>query len=281
VALSSGRPKLGGAAKDALSPSNALAREHAETIDAWLDGTVQRHEPLTFAELRKGVQALSARYVEQRGPQGVKAGALGSAAKRGAFATFYAGLHLQTVLALAPALIASLGGPRIRRVVDLGAGTGVVGAGLALALGEPPPEVLALERSPWALGEARATFKAFRVRARSRRAALPGGMPRVGEQDLVAAGWFLNECQPDERSRLIDQLSAALDAGAALVVLEPLSGRAVPWWDEVTEKLASRGVRQDIAKWPAELPAWLRKMDRAAGLRHQELGARVAWGPVP
>jgi hypothetical protein len=278
VALSGRRrdPEVGAV----LAPSAVLAREHADAIDAWLMAAVERHGALSFSELRKGVQALSARYVEQRRPEGVKAGALGSPAKRAAFATFYAGLHLQTVLALAPSLIASLSQREIRRVVDLGAGTGVVGCGLALALGPPAPQVLALERSTFALGEARATFKAFRTSGRTRRTALPAGLPRLGRGDLLAAGWFLNECRPEQRERLVEQIEAALDAGAAAIVLEPLSGRAVPWWDEVTGRLASRGVHREIVKWHATLPDWLRQMDRAAALRHQELGARVAWGPL-
>src|SRR5262247_4164801 len=106
---------------------------------AWIQAVAER-QPLSTRETRKGVRALSARYVEGRIGPGVGSGALAGAGLRAAFRS------------------------GLRRVVDLGTGTGAVGAASALAVGGV--EVFALDRSAWALGEALRTFAALGVRGR-------------------------------------------------------------------------------------------------------------------
>ena len=66
-------------------------------VGAWLEALEQRHlASMTFAELRRALQALSGWYVERR--RELKPGtALDSAGKRAAFALFYAPLHCMTV----------------------------------------------------------------------------------------------------------------------------------------------------------------------------------------
>jgi SAM-dependent methyltransferase len=254
-------------------------------FQAWLAAAAGRAS-LRFPEIRKGVQALSARYVEGRKAGGVGAGALGGAGLRTAFASFYAPLHFLTAFAAANALPASLRAG-VTRVVDLGAGTGAVGAALALAAGGAEvlaageAEVLALDRSAWALGEARHTFAAFAVRGRTRRAELPAGVPRLAAGDLVAAGWLLNEGGPAWRARLGEVLTRALDAGARVLVLEPLARGVSPWWDDFAAALAPAGAASALLKWSIERPDWIARLDAAAGLDHREIGARVLWGPAP
>lgn len=244
-------------------------------FEAWVAAAAGR-EPLRFPEIRKGVQALSARYVERRTAGGVGARALGGAGLRAAFASFYAPLHFLTAFAAASALPASFRAG-LARVVDLGAGTGAVGAALALAAGGA--EVLALDRSAWALGEARHTFAALAVSGRTRRAELPRGVPRVGTGDLVAAGWLLNEGGPAFRARLGGLFAGALGAGARVLVLEPLARGAAPWWDDFAAALAPAGATGALLKWTLERPDWIARLDAAAGLDHREIGARVLWGP--
>jgi SAM-dependent methyltransferase len=244
---------------------------------AWISAAAER-EALRFPEIRKGVQALSARYVEGRTAGGVGAGALGGAGRRAAFASFYAPLHFLTAFAAANALPASFRAG-VTRVVDLGAGTGALGAALALAAGEA--EVLALDRSAWALGEARHTFAAFAVRGRTRRAELPAGVPRLSASDLVAAGWLLNEGGASFRARLRGVLTRALEAGARVLVLEPLARGVAPWWDDFAAALAPAGAASALLKWSIERPDWIARLDAAAGLDHREIGARVLWGPAP
>jgi hypothetical protein len=140
--------------------------------------------------------------------------------------------------------------------------------------------VLALDRSAWALGEARRTFAALGVAGRTRRAELPHGVPRPRAGDLVAAGFLLNECRPEARARLVALLARALEAGARVLVLEPLARGAAPWWDDLAAALAPSGARALLVKHALERPDWIARLDDAAGLDHRELGARVLWGPA-
>jgi SAM-dependent methyltransferase len=256
-------------------PAPALPPEIAARFEAWLRAAAGR-EPLTPAEIRSGVRALSLRYVEGRSTDGV-AGALGGAALRAAFASFYAPLHFLAAYAAASALPPAWR-TGIRRVIDLGAGTGATGAALALAAGAR--EVLALERSGWALGEARRSFAALGVRGRTRRVDLPAGVPRAGAGDAIAAGWTLNELRPPARQRVTGLLARALETGARVLVLEPLAHGAAPWWDDFAAALAPSGASSELMKWEIERPEWIAKLDLAAGLDHREIGARVLWGPA-
>jgi len=259
----------------ASQPAPPLAPEIEERFQAWIAGSAAR-EALSLKEVRRGVQALSARYVEGRSHDGIAPGALAGAGLRVAFASFYAPLHFRIASAAAAAL-PSQWRDGAERVIDLGAGTGAVGAALALACGAT--RVLALDRSAWALGEARRSFAALGVAGRTRRAELPAGVPRVRPGDLLCAGWTLNECPPELRARIVEQLTRALDAGARVIVLEPLARAAAPWWDELAAALAPRGFASALHKWAIERPDWIERLDQASGLDHREIGARVLWGP--
>jgi hypothetical protein len=255
-------------------PPEALPEALAARFDAWLEATLRRHAPLSFTDVRKGVQSLSRRYVELREPGDV----LASPARRAAFVTYYAGLHLLTAHGVARTLPRAFG-DGLARIVDLGAGSGAAAAGVSLGLGlASAPRLLALERSPFALAEARLLWQAFGLAGETQRALLPRGIPRLGPGDLALAGWFLNECGTDEREAVLRALEAGLGAGARVLILEPLSGRVTPWWDAAELRLGARGVVGGSVRWRATLPDWISRMDRAAGLDHAELGARVALG---
>jgi SAM-dependent methyltransferase len=255
----------------AAEPPAAFEPALAERVDAWLAATIERCAPLTFREIRRGVQALSQRYVGDRREPG---DALGSPAKRAAFATYFAALHFATAYGVVRALpIAARTG--IARIVDLGAGSGAAGAGVALALAPEQPALLAFDRSGFALAEARRTYAAFGLRGETRRALLPMGLPKLAQGDLVLAGWFLNECDDPARERVLQALERGLTAGARVLALEPLSGRVVPWWDAVAVRFRARGLAAGSIRWQMQRPAWIAAMDKAARLDHRELGARV------
>ncbi len=258
----------------ASQPAPALPPEIERRFQAWIAAAAVR-EPLTFPEVRRGVQALSARYVERRSQGGVTAGSAFGSGVRTAFASFYAPLHFLTAFATARSL-PSAWRDGIERVIDLGAGTAAVGAALSLATTGAP--VLALDRSAWALAEAKRSFAALGVVGRTRRTELPAGVPRAGAGDLVAAGWTLNECKPELRERLLPLLVNALAGGARVLVLEPLARGAAPWWDEVAARLAPLGVTSVLMKWEIDRPDWIERLDDASGLDHREIGARVLWG---
>ncbi len=255
----------------AAGPSGELP----EGFEAWIAAAAAA-EPLRFPELRKGVQALSARYVERRRESGAAAGAFGGAGLRAAFASFYAPLHFLAAHHAVRELPASFR-EGVRRVVDVGAGTGAVGAAAALACGGAP--VLALDRSAWALAEARRSFALLGVRGRTRRIELPAGLPRLGPGDLVTAGYVLNELPAAAREQLALALGRALAAGARILVLEPLARGVSPWWDQTVRQLAPGGAESALFKWEIERPAWIERLDDASGLDHREIGARVLWGP--
>jgi SAM-dependent methyltransferase len=200
-------------------------------------------------------------------------------AKRAAFASYYAPLHWLTTFHLARALpdavrTAMLGASEI---LDLGCGSGAVAAALAEASSDPGearrPRVVGIDRSGFALDEARSTFRCFGLRARLVRAELPGPLPPGGAQ-LAAAGWSLNELSRDAFDRSCDWLSAHLAGRGSILVIEPLARAAAPWWAALCERLAPLGARS--GEWRAEvaLPDWIAQLDRASGLDHSTLSAR-------
>lgn len=252
----------------------------ATAFDRWLDGVIARYvPPLTFTELRKGVQALSTLYVERREEGRLAARAIDGLGKRGAFATYYAALHFLTVHHTFEMVggADTFGAPR--RIVDLGCGTGAVGAALATAFA-PHPELLGIDRSGWALEEAERTWTAFDLAGQVQRAELPEGLKALGAGDLLALGWTLSEWEPELRGAFLARITRALRRGAALYVAEPLATGVTPWWDEWSERLAEFGVRQELCKVAIVRPPFLQDMDKAAKLDHQVIGARVLAGRV-
>ncbi|HBZ70812.1 MAG TPA: hypothetical protein DEP35_14190 [Deltaproteobacteria bacterium] len=248
-------------------------------FDAWLEATRGRYlPPLTFSEVRKGVQALSSLYVERRSGGRIAARAAAGEGKRAAFATYYAPLHfLMAHRALAGRAAEAFS--RVRVVHDLGCGTGAAGVAAATLLSSPPT-FHGIDLSSWALDEAMLTAHAFGLKARTRRAALPEALPRAGAEDLLVLGFVVNELDSDPRERLLRGIETGLTRGARLLVLEPLALSAAPWWPAWAERLARRGVEERTLRCALELPAFVHEMDRACGLDHRELRARVLLGPL-
>ena len=145
------------------SPDDPFAR--------WMAALEARHlAELTFSEVSRALRALSSTYVERR--QKLAAGAaLSGAGKRAAFALFYGPLHhllLTHIAANVPGAAEN-----VDTLVDLGCGTGASGAawaavcrsGSAGARREGGPRVLGIDRHPWVLSEAAATYRAFGIPA--------------------------------------------------------------------------------------------------------------------
>ena len=251
-----------------------------DAFDGWLAELVERHgRELEFREIRKGVQALSSLYVERRaevGPLGARA--LEGRGKRAALATYYAPLHFVAVCHALSQIGVERFGP-ISEVHDLGCGTGAAGAAAALALGGSA-RVAGIDRSGFLLAEARRTWAAFRLPARVRRGALPGCLPRAAAGQLWVLGWVVNEMDEPAQAGLLAALSSAIEAGVRLLLLEPLAGLATPWWPAWARALGAQGVADGVLRIPVTLPEWLARLDRAAGLDHRVLGARLLAGPL-
>jgi hypothetical protein len=245
----------------------------AERVEAWLDALERRHlQALTFAEVRRALQALSSLYVERRDRLGTGA-ALDGAGKRAAFALFYGPLHFLLVRRIVRALGAA--SPPPRRVWDLGCGTGAAGAAWALESGGAA--VQGLDRSGWAVDEARWTLRRLGLPGTARKADVLAAEPAAGE--AVIAAYAVNEQTEVGRGRLRDRLLAASAAGSSVLVVEPLGWRSLPWWPDWTAAFAERGGRADEWRFRDELPPLVARLDRAAGLDHGELTGRSLWLP--
>jgi SAM-dependent methyltransferase len=246
----------------------------APGFERWVASNRERAlETLTFAEIRKGAQALSSLYLERRGAGRVAERSVEGRGKRAAFASYYAPLHFLATAGVLQCIGADfLKG--VTRVHDLGCGTGAVGAAV-VAFAPERVDVSAIDRSGWALAEAKRSYQAFGARARTRRGILPRDLPRKSsDEDLFVLGWFANELASDERDALFAALLRHLEGGARLLLLEPLAGGVSPWWSEAVAFFESAGVRAGPEKWQIERPDWIAQLDRATLLDHRSVGAR-------
>ncbi len=241
----------------------------------WFDALEARHlATLTFPEVRRALEALSAVYVQRRDK--LQAGAdLESAGKRAAFALFYGPLHFLVADHVVRALEIPATAPA--HVLDLGCGTGVVGLAASLACGSVPLD--GVDRNRWAIGEANWNAEAFGITAKTRPGDLLRARPAAGHT-LVTLGWAVNELDDDERDALSARVEEWRRGGASVLVIEPIARRMSPWWDEWAGFFRALGGRADEWKFTPRLPERLALMDRAAGLDHRELKARTLYLPA-
>ena len=250
------------------------------TVEAWLDSLPARHaRDMTRPEFLKAIRALSARYVEGHGTLPDKA-PLDSAGKRAAFAGFYAPMHFLTTRAIVSAL-----GPvtsAMTSVIDLGCGTGVAGAAVALAT-PARPTLTGMDLGAWVLDEARETWRSLGLRGRATRgdfvtelerlAATPHrSRPAVGVG--LVLGWSLNELDRPGRERAQRAIADLAGRGVRILAIEPVARRLVPWWAEWADRSAAAGARADEWRFPADLPPTLAGLDRDAGFQRDGLTAR-------
>ena len=244
-----------------------------EIFFEWLAALEARHlADLRVPEVTRALRALSSAYVERR--HKVAAGAtLDSAGKRAAFALFYGPLHFITVWHIVGALGAARG--TLSSIADLGCGTGVAGAAWALAFGDPPP-VKAIDRHPWAVDEARWTYRQLRLRGH----AASGDVtrpPRLSADGGVVAAYTMNELAPVAREGVERRLLDAASGGSRVLIVEPIARSLTPWWDALAARVIAAGGRADEWRFAVELPDRLRMFDKAAGLNHRELTARTLY----
>ncbi|HZN03870.1 MAG TPA: methyltransferase domain-containing protein [Candidatus Polarisedimenticolia bacterium] len=247
-----------------------------DRFEAWVSALEARHlADLRFPEVRRGLQALSSLYVSRRARLGEGA-ALDGAGKRAAFALFYAPIHFLLTRAIVRALEAARPGPR--SLVDLGCGTGAAGAAWALEI-RGRCRLQAIDRSGWAIDEARRTFEFFGLEARAARGSLLE-VPLPGRGGAILLAFAANELDEADRGRLLARLLEASGRGAAVLVIEPIARRPASWFGAWRAAFAPQGGRADEWRFPAALPESIRLLDRAAGLDHRELTARSLWLPA-
>jgi SAM-dependent methyltransferase len=243
-----------------------------EPFDRWMAALEARHlADLTFPEVSRALRALSSTYVERRHRLAGGA-ALGGAGKRAAFALFYGPLHyllVREIVRVLPAATAAAS-----TLVDLGCGTGAAGAAWASVCDRP--QVIGIDRHPWALAEAIQTYRAFGLSARTERVDVAiARLPRAA----ILAAFTLNELGDAARDALLPHLLDRASDGGRVLIVEPVA--RFPWWHRWREAFAAAGGRDDQWRIRIDLPPIVAKLDRAAGLHHQELTARSLWLPGP
>lgn len=247
-------------------------------FDAWVADLETRHlRDLTPAEVARALRALSSTYVERRARLSGR-GAYDSAGKRAAYALYYAPRRFLTIRAVLARLDAPTGP---RAILDLGCGTGAAGAAWAVHAG-PGATVRGVDVHPWALDEARATWRAFGVPGDVRRGGVvetrrPAPSRRGTAPQGVMASCVANELDDADRAALLDDLLGRAAAGAQVLVMEPLSRRTSPWWPAWTRAIVAAGGRHDEWRLPLDPPPITRALGRAAGLDPIEASGRTLW----
>lgn len=249
------------------------------------------------------MRALSSAYVERRETALADRRALDGAGKRAAFAMYYGPIHFLLVQHIMRELGVT---PDRGTVVDLGCGTGVAGAAVATAGSAEAStfaqsaladkqgsalHVMGIDTHPWALDEARFTYKAFGLTSDVRR----GHASRThfpADTSFVVAAFVVNELTGGERNTLLAKIMsyvgirepgagnrANADSGSRIpdpgsrhvLIVEPISNRISPWWPEWMAALGGRG---DEWKVRIDTPPLVKRLAKAAGLRPDVLTAR-------
>jgi SAM-dependent methyltransferase len=240
----------------------------------WLGELESRHlADLRLQEVTRALRALSARYVGRRDDRIQRS--LDTKGKRAAFALYYAPLHFLTTDLIVRAVSAHLPAPAA--ILDIGCGTGAAGAAWALAAGGTP-EITGIDRHPWAVDEARWTYRTLGLRGRARQADA-ARLPAQRPGSAILAAYVLNELPEGSRTSLMDDLVRAAAQGTRLLIIEPISRSVSPWWDSAVLRFAGARGRADEWRFQVELPSLLRLLDTAAGLDHRELTARSIYVP--
>jgi SAM-dependent methyltransferase len=263
----------------AHAPHNKSVRSYSnvsvERLILWLAALEVRHlANLRVAEVTRALRALSSAYVQRR--HKVASGStLDSAGKRAAFALYYGPLHF---IATAHVL-QSLEATRPRHILDVGCGTGTVGAAWALHAGGT--QVTGIDRHPWAVDETRLTYRDLGLPGRARlgdASRLP--VTRGADvPDALVFGYVLNELPVETRTRVETHLLERAATGSSILILEPISKAIAPWWDRTAHAFAGVGGRVDEWKFQPEVPDIVALLGKGAGLNYRELRLRSIFVP--
>jgi predicted RNA methylase len=221
---------------------------------------------LRFSEVTRALRALSSTYVERRESALADHKALDGAGKRAAFALYYGPIHFLLIQHIVRELGATFA-PGV--VVDLGCGTGVAGAAVATST-TPPLRVFGVDTHPWTLDEARFTYRAFGLHSDVRRAhAAKTRFP--ADTSVVVAAFVVNELKDGDRALLLEQIK---QSKKRVLIVEPISQRISPWWNQWADEFTKMGGRAEVWKARIDPPPMVKRLAKAAGLRPDMLTAR-------
>lgn len=249
-------------------------------FNAYLDALEERHlADLRFSDVTRALRALSSAYVERRESALADHKALDGAGKRAAFALYYGPLHFLLVDHIVREIGATLDPGTL---VDLGCGTGVAGAAIALRASVPrasvprasvegvPLRVLGIDTHPWTLDEARFTYKTLGLKFDVRR----GHAARThfpSDTSIIVAAFVVNELTDRDRATLLDEIKKSKKRA---LIIEPISQRISPWWDHWAAEFLKLGGRADVWKARIDAPPIVKRLAKASGLRPEMLTAR-------
>ena len=215
--------------------------EDSERFAEWVAALKARHlSDLRVPEVTKALRALSSAYVERRREAVPRV--MESAGKRAAFALFYAPLHFLATSLVVRALEAAV--PPPRAILDIGCGTGAAGAAWATAAGRTP-SVAGIARHPWAVEEARWTYRQLGLAGRARRGDVTR-LPPLAPGTAAVAAYVLNELPDTVRAQVEDRLIEAAGRGARLLVIEPIARRGLALVG--SDRIPRRGRRRTLRR---------------------------------
>ena len=164
-----------------------------------------------------------------------------------------------------------------REVLDVGCGTGTCRRGLGAARrqrGDPRHRSASVGG-----GRSELDLPATRVSGRAS-SATPAAAPLRASPDTAAiVAYAANEIGDDGRDGPARELVAAQGRGAAVLVIEPIARRAMPWWPRWESRVVNAGGRADEWRFPFTLPPRQQSLAHAAGLDPRELTARSLYLP--
>jgi hypothetical protein len=138
--------------------------------------------------------------------------------------------------------------------------------------------VIGIDRHPWALSEAAATYRAFEIPASLRQGDIASvNLPKSPASILAA--FTMNELADVDRDALLTRLVERGRDGDRVLIVEPLAGFVARWWNRWRATFEAAGGRADEWRARIELPPIVAKLDRAAGLNHREITGRSLWLP--
>ncbi len=260
-------------------PHTVTSPDDDERFPRWIAALEAAHfATLTFPEVSRALRALSSTYVERRGKL-AEGAALSGNGKRAAFALFYGPLHHLLVAHIVDNLPNAT--KDVGTIVDLGCGTGA--SGVAWAARAWPAgatrqggRVIGIDRHPWAVKEAAATYRAFGVTASVKQGDVASVALPKGPASLLAA-FTMNELADADRDALLGKLVERAGHGDRVLIVEPLAGFVARWWNRWRTTFEAAGGRADEWRLRTELPPIVAKLDRAAGLNHREITGRSLW----
>jgi len=238
-----------------------------------LEALLDRHlKDLKFAEVTRALRALSAGYVEKREEGGV-ARALDGRGKRAAFALYYGTTHFLATEALIRELALGFGTGGRATILDLGCGTGVCGAAWALE-SAAPTQVIGADRSSFALHEARWTYQTLRLKGDTSRS-ITETLEAIRRPEGIVIGWTLNELDEEKRTLIAERVRPWVQKGSRLLVIEPVSKRVAPWWDEWTARFPKESCSVVEKRLRLHLPSKITLLAKSAGLGTEATVVRV------